>query len=374
MDTLAQGEEASLSLDLNEPGQVAENAVTRFSVDYGDIAESYSVRTGVEDVEDELDVRYAASGQVSATQVGAPLMSCDLEDNGCGNAMGFAASSTNGQYNNNHWSMVALNEQDGDTRNSAATYLELPDGADVLYASLEWSANRGADDDFESDTAQARLKVPGNSTFDDLTAESTEFSTDGGGQRQYYQSRIDITDLVSEYGSGEWVLADIALSDGRHDPDPSYYGGFGITVIYSHADLPDSRVALFDGSQWVRTGSHTDFTFVTDERADVTVGWVTWEGDRAINGDHVDINDDNLVPQRWNPGGNWPHSAAPSNGESDNAADATAFGSKYANSLGVDAKHFRSMSVEAGTHVLTALTDVDQYLISSMTVTIRYDE
>lgn len=377
LDQLGSGDEASLLLDLDITGDVADDAVTTFSVNYGEVAENYSVRTGIEEEDDELNVRYAASGSVAAIQVGAPLMSCGLEDSQCRNAMSFSANSTSSQYNNNYWNMVPLNEYEGDgTSNSAATYLALPEGSEVLYASLEWSANRDNDhDEFDAEPAAARLLVPGGGDFIDITADSTRYSFDDGEVREYYQSRVDITDLVQEHGGGggEWMLADIALTDGNDAADPSYYGGFGITVIYEHTDLPDSRVALFDGSRWVRTGDTTEFAFVTDDPAEVTVGWIAWEADRGIGGDRVDINGDELKPQRSNPGGNWPDTfAEPSNGAPDNAADATAFGSKYANSLGVDAKPFGKKSVDEGTHTLTALTDGDQYLISAVTVTIAY--
>ncbi|PKQ26802.1 MAG: hypothetical protein CVT64_03700 [Actinobacteria bacterium HGW-Actinobacteria-4] len=363
----------SLGLDVTTQGALADDAVTHFSVTYGDITESYSVRTGLQDVQEELDLRYAASGQVAATQVGAPLMSCDLALGDCRNVMAFAGSATQNLYNNNYWSMIPLNEAGGEA-NSATTNLTLPAGAQVLYASLEWSANAGATDVFDGPLTTARIKAPGQSSYIDIAADGpAALSTDGGGSRQYYQSQVDITDLVQQFGAGQWSVADIALSATRQDPDPSYYGGFAITVIYSHASLPDSRVALFDGTDWVKTGDSTSFTFVTDAAADVTVGWVAWEGDRGLAGDRVDINGDNVVPLRWNPGGNWPQASTPT-GDSGNAADSTAFGSKYANSLGVDAKPFRTVTLAAGTHVLTAGTSTDQYLIGALTVTIAYND
>jgi RNA polymerase sigma factor (sigma-70 family) len=375
LSDLAAGASATLDLDLVvvTDGDLADDAMTHFAVTHGDAITSYSVRTGLKSAQADLDLRYAASGQVAATQVGAPLMSCDLSQVACTNAMSFAGSASQNTYNNNHWSMIPLNEAGGDS-NSSTTNLVLPEGATVLYASLEWSANAGSGDTFDRPLTEARIKAPGESDYVDVVADGpAAVSTDGGGTRQYYQSQVDITELVQQYGAGQWSVADIALSSTRLDPDPSYYGGFALTVIYSHADLPDSRVALFDGTDWVQTGDSTDFAFATNDSADVTVGWVAWEGDRGILGDRVDINDDNLVPMRWNPGGNWPLAATPT-GDSGNAADSSAYGSKYANSLGVDAKSFRTMTLGAGTHVLTAGTSTDQYLIGALTVTIAYND
>ena len=53
-----------------------------------------------------------------------------------------------------------------------------------------------------------------------------------------------------------------------------------------------------------------------------------------------------------------------------NAADSTAFGGKYGNTLGVDAKLFRPAKVTEGVHTVTARTGGDNFLLSTLTVTI----
>jgi hypothetical protein len=178
-----------------------------------------------------------------------------------------------------------------------------------------------------------------------------------------------VTDLVAEYGAGDWSLADVALSATRKDGDKTYYAGFAITVVYSHPDLPDSRVALFDGSEWVHSTMSPDFTFLTTSAADVSIGWVSWEADRGLSGDYAFIDDDDnrLTPMRWN-------GTQSSTGDSGNAADATAFGSRYANTLGTDAKPFVTKSLNAGVHELTIKSNGDNYLVSTVTVTIAYGD
>ena len=366
--TLATGADATLALDLevttSEP--LAEDALTTFTVTSGGATSTYSVRTGVVDTETELPVQFWASGNVAATQVGAPLMSCDLTVADCASAMAFNGNALNAQYSNNYWDMVALNDAAG-ARNSATTQLDIPAGATILYASLEWSSVRGADDEWDAALNTARIIVPGATEFADVEADDVTLSSDAEGDREYYQARLDITDLVAAHGAGGWTLGDIALSATRNDPVPTYYGGFAITVVYEHESLPDSRVALFDGSEWIDTSGSADFTFVTDDAADVTVGMVAWEGDRGIGGDSMALNGIALKPLHWN-------GSSSSTGDSGNSADSTAFGSRFANTLGVDAKPFKSESVAAGTHTLTASTASDQYLVGSLTVTLGYDD
>ncbi|HSN42478.1 MAG TPA: hypothetical protein VLR88_00305, partial [Propionibacteriaceae bacterium] len=278
----------------------------------------------------------------------------------------FVGTSTDGKYNNNNWVMSAINEAGG-VRNSATTTLQLPAGATVKYALLEWSANRSdgtdrdAADTLDGAMGSARLRVPGATNYADVTADSVKtLSKDG---REYYRSRLDITNLAKAAGSGQWSLADIALPSTKTDSDKTYYGGFAITVIYEDPTLTNSRVAIFDGAQWVTSSGGADVQFATTSNANVTVGWTAWEGDRALTGDSLDIDTNKFTPLRWN-------GTIPSDGDLTNAADSTAFGGKYANTLGVDAKLFKPQAVTGGVHTVTVSTNGDNFLLSTLTVTI----
>ena len=280
--------------------------------------------------------------------------------------MGFPGNSTDRKYNNNGQKMVALNEAGG-ARNSASTTLQLPEGAKVKYALLEWSANRsdGTDADpadaLDGDMASARLKAPGAADYVPVTADSVKtLSKDG---REYYRSRLDVTSLVAAAGSGEWSLADIALPETSLDTNKTYYGGFALTVVYEDPTLTNSRVAIFDGAQWVTSSESADVQFATSSNANVTVGWTAWEGDRALTGDSLDIDGSKFTPIRWD-------GASKSDGQPTNAADSTAFGGQYANTLGVDAKLFKPREVGEGVHKVTVGSSGDNFLLSTLTVTI----
>ncbi|NTV38756.1 MAG: hypothetical protein HGA51_02190, partial [Demequinaceae bacterium] len=360
LQTLAFGADTHLDLDLTITGALAADARTSFTVVSGDQNLSYTVLTGVETNEEEAEVVYATEGQVAATHVGATLMGCDVLQPGCATVMGNAASSTSGATNNNGWAMRALNEAGG-VRNSAATTLTLPEGATVKYATLEWAANRYSADAFDGALTSARLRAPGGE-YVDVTADSVTQSTDPAG-RIYYQARLDVTDLVKAKGSGSWALADVALSSTRKDTDPTYEGGFAITVVYEDPSLTDSRVAIFDGAQWVSGDQRADFTFATDADANVAIGWTSFEGDRGLVGDEIKVDNTAFTPIRWN-------GLTTSVGQKTNAADSTAFGGAHANTLGIDAKMFSPEPIAAGIHAITVSTSGDNFLLSTLTVTI----
>jgi len=365
LPTLPAGGQTSFDVPVDIEGAVADGAVTNFVVTAGDQTIEYSVLTGVDVNDEDVEVIFTGEGQLAAAHVGATLMGCDLTQATCRNVMNSNASTTNSQYNNNGWVMLPLNEAGGEF-NSASTTLTLPEGSVVTYASLEWAANRHKNDAFSGALDSARLRGPGESEYTPITADSVSQTTDPGG-RIYYQARKDVTDIVRSLGAGEWSLADVALAATAKDPDRTYFGGFALTVVYGNPALNDSRVAIFDGAHWVSAAHKADFTFATTAPAKVTLGWTAWEGDRALVGDRIDIDGDTFAPMRWN-------GTSSTVGDSGNAADSTAFGGAYANTLGIDAKLFRPGNVPAGVHKVTVGTDGDNFLLSTLTVTIDYPD
>ncbi|WP_084074279.1 sigma-70 family RNA polymerase sigma factor [Demequina sp. NBRC 110052] len=365
LTTIAAGESAELDLDLELLApQLAQDAVTTFTVSSGGVESSYAVRTGISANDENLAAAFYATGNVAAVQVGTSLLGCTDGDNVCAQAMAFNGNAAQAKYNNNAHALVPLNTADGDVV-SGTTTLSLPEGAQVAYASLEWAANHGTEDaSFTGDTSAARLRVPGATEYLDITADAVTDSLDPEG-RVYYQARADVTDLVAAAGAGEYSLADIALAASMDDDesDRNYLAGFTLTVVYSDEALPEARVAVYQGSEWVHAGTTPDLSFYTPQSSDVTVGLTAWDGDRGFLNDRVDIDGDTLMPYHWN-------GSSTSNGDSGNFGDSTAMGSIFANNMGVDAKHFRDKTVTEGVHTLTARTGADYLLLSSVTLTV----
>ncbi|WP_084622284.1 sigma-70 family RNA polymerase sigma factor [Demequina oxidasica] len=400
LDALAAGAgtELDLPLDLNG-ASIGDHAKTAFTVTAGDLTVSYEVDTGIEDNDSELDPGYTNSGGQDFVQVGAPLMGCDVSKADCLQKMTFAGDTTQGSFNNNGQKMVPLNDAQGAV-SSSTTHLVLPEGAVVKKAILEWSANRSvekwcltankancipasaitesqkqnrthyqadqwttaAGDTTASLSDSARFRVP-NGNYANVSADT--ITSQVLDSREYYVARKDVTSLVSSAGTGEYALADIALPATSYDPDYTYYGGYALTVVYESADLAPSRVAIFDGAHWVSSSTNAEIRFSTAGAATAHVGWVAWEGDRASTGDKLTLDGTAMRPIKWD------GTRAIETGDRQNAADSTATGSRYANSLGVDVKPFEDQSLSgAGQHTLSVSTSGDNFLISTVAVRI----
>lgn len=379
IDAVAAQTQASLNLDLQVTVGASESlspdAVTSFVVKSGDDEVSYSVRTGLVAADENFEDVFTGSGRLATLHFGAPLMGCKggnaTEQDTCRGIMNFAGNGSESRYNNNNWAMQPINDAGGE-RNSATTKVTIPAGAVVKYAAVEWAANYApVDGGFDGPEESARIRVPG-ADYVDLTADSVTITTDVS-NRTYYQSRADITELVAAAGSGDYSLADVAQSITINQvSDRNYLSGFAITIVYEHPSLPESHVTFFDGSDWVSSTVHPDFQFHTDTGANVTLGFVAWDGDRGTVGDRVELGPITGGGQTLQPVG-WNGTTITGAGDSGNAASSTAIGSKYANTLGTDAKLFAPVHVSAGLHVLRFTGNGDNYLLGTFTVTITPD-
>ena len=128
-----------------------------------------------------------------------------------------------------------------------------------------------------------------------------------------------------------------------------------------YADPAGGNVTVFDGGAWVATNQSTTFAFAAAENLNAQFGVVAWEGDRggSGSGDTLKLNTtDPLIPLK----------SDGSPGFATDAFDSTAYGSVFKNSLGTDAKAFRSAPLQPGINRLTASTAGDQYLIGVVTL------
>jgi RNA polymerase sigma factor (sigma-70 family) len=362
---LAAGTSTTLALNLTSVDDIelGDDAWTTFSASAEGVApQSYKVLTAVAANDEDLKGDYAKTGHLDVTQVGGTVMGCDPKKSACAGIMKYAGTGVGkdvpSSLNNNDNTMVALNPAGGDA-NSGTTKLVIPAGAKVKYALLEWSANSHQRDSWTRGIGTARLKALDGS-FVTVTADKTATHTVNG--TYYYQARANVTAAVAAAGSGEYSVADIALAAGGDKTN--LYGGFSLTVVYELQSLPVSSVAVFTGSQWVTGNQFADFAFNAASASSARVGWTAWDADRGFTGDRMSLDSKDLTPNGWDGSAVVPHS-------SQNAADATAFGSPFANTLGIDAKDFAVVTgITPGKHTLKAWTNNDTYLIGSLTVTL----
>ena len=289
-----------------------------------------------------LAARGIWTGAYAVTEIGAPVLTCDPS---ASDDCATARNNLGGSAINNSMEMIPLD-------NSSAT---LKASGDIVFAGLYWSGNKHADDTWTGPLTEVQVTAPGSKG----TAVGTVVSevTDSG-NRTYYQSFADVTSIVTRQGN---VSVDgVAVAATRNDPTPSYYGGWALVVVYADPDA-DREVAVYDGGAWISTNSSMSFAFATEGDATTRVGVVGWEGDRGVNGKDQLMLDGTtaLTPVR----------ADGSAGSANDAFTSTAWGFRWNNTFGVDAKAFGEVELSEGVHSLTASTGSDQYLIGAVTVT-----
>ncbi|WP_082095984.1 sigma-70 family RNA polymerase sigma factor [Demequina flava] len=361
---LGGGGMAELGLNIDVVADsLADDAVTNFEVNAGDLHDSYALPTTLQTTDDDLTDGYEDQGGLAVAQFGAPLLGCDASESRCGDIMGSGLnpdSVLNTPTDNNAVSMVALVEEDGQ-RNGGTTQVSLPDGAVVTHALLEWSANRSArffgSDEWDGEPSSASLRVPGT---DFASVTDVDLETFSEGNREYYLARADITELVKSAGAGAYSLQDIATAASRNDWDPTYYGGFTLTVVYEDPAVDEgTSVKLLHGPHWVSSNAPATRVFATENDATVTLSWTAFETDLANRGDSAQVNGTKVAPMRGDTVGN-----------ANNAGDSFANGSAFANSLGTDAKPFAPVQVGPGQHNITVSTNGDNFFVGTFAVTV----
>ncbi|GEK20498.1 sigma-70 family RNA polymerase sigma factor [Cellulomonas xylanilytica] len=314
-----------------------------------------------------LDVRDSFTG-ADVTEIGAPLLTCPRTVTTCASAI------EKGDRDNNSFAMVPLDEASpaptgprSSVPVSSTANLVVPDGREILFAGLYWSANAGPRDTWSGPLTSARLRGPGGS-FTEVTGDVVSEPTDNA-NRRYYQSFADVTDLVSDGGSGGWSVADIAVSATATDAERTYYAGWSLVVVFSDP-ASDASVTVYDGGQWIGSAAlPVAFEFAADAGTTARIGVVAWEGDRTGTGDSLFLGDTCLgTPDAPVQRALVPTRRGGYDGSASNAFDSTATGWRATNSLGTDAKAFRPVRLACDVSSLTAVTAGDQFLIGAITL------
>ncbi|WP_129339310.1 DUF11 domain-containing protein [Cellulomonas endophytica] len=312
---------------------------------------------------DALAVRFHAAGGWGAVSAGAPLLGCDPDDAACLAVV--PADASGRRAANDDVAMTPLDEQ-GLGSSSSSAVVALPEGREIAFAGLYWSASLGPDDRWSGDRARARVLAPGGGwTTVKARTGDVRTASDASGRR-YYQSFADVTGLVREAGGGTWAVGDVALPAGADGPTPSSYGGWALVVVVAEPGAGTS-VTVADGATWVGGDAAVPLVALagpagSSARFDV----VAWEGDAPTGGDLVALDAGPALAPRGGPA-----PAAPLADGAVNTFDSVATGWAGANSLGVDVKPFDVPSLSGGVQTLGAATTGDQFLVGVVAVTAR---
>lgn len=167
--------------------------------------------------------------------------------------------------------------KDGESVSGAA--LDLPGGAEVLWAGLYWA---GVHDDLPE---QVALAGPDGS-WNELSADAVTDTRPGE------QAYADVTDLVR--GSGEyWAAVDnhaLPSSECGHWPVhggahclDAHWAGWSLSVVYAEPGAEPREVAVYDGA------SSADTAIEVRGGGEVTAAYTLWGGSAYSAGDDLTV-------------------------------------------------------------------------------------
>ncbi|MFI5729684.1 hypothetical protein ACIA49_06135 [Kribbella sp. NPDC051587] len=278
---------------------------------------------------------------------GNALETCDTSAPTCKAAL----AGGNTGASNNEWAMRLLDaDSDAATSSSSAATVSVPDGAKVLYAGLFWGASRAAGTGgtaSSGDGKTIKLKVPGGTSYQTLTAGRTDYLSVS---TQDYSSYLDVTDVVQKAGGGEYWGADVAAGTGN-----DRYAGWSLVIAYEDSSEPLRDLTVFNGYARVTTGdviktSISGFLAPPSGAVNARFGSVTYEGDAGISGDYFAVNGTRLADVQ-NPSANFFGSRVTDGGK--NLKDRTP---SAVNNLGLDAKVVDGAGILANSATSAELT------------------
>jgi len=235
-------------------------------------------------------------------------------------------ANTRNALNNNSYSMEYLNAGSGDTaaptnwpgaaQNASGQVLDLPPGAEVLWAGLYWGAslhnntsslNQGGVNGNETNMWKMSLKTP-DGQYQTIEADK-QFGplTDSFWA---YQGMADVTDMVKASGNGTYWGANVESAQGPAGvAGTGNYAGWSLVVVYTAPGEPMRNLTVFDGLVKVSDGHPQTITvdgFTAPDygprQTDLTM--VAYEGDLAQGGDQAILNDTQLA-SAVSPGNNF---------------------------------------------------------------------
>lgn len=289
-----------------------------------------------------LSQRFSANAPGDVEIIGNTLLTCSTAYNAnCANARDGAAGVTPvGDYNNNAHMMGRINVDAGNTFTSSGATLDLPPGAQVLWAGIYFSADTSAGGGAGAAAAPTpanvtsfRLNAPGSHAGDDAAGYQSLVATvnSSTAQSSRYLGVRDITAEVQAGGDGEYIVADVQTATGT-----DRHAGWAIAIAYRDPTQPLRNLTVYDGWRTVTMTSGaismnaSGFVTPYAGAVDTTAGAVTFEGDLGSTGDYLELAGTRLS-DALNPSTNFYNSTIERNG-----TRTTSKRPDYANQFGFD--------------------------------------
>lgn len=172
-----------------------------------------------------------------------------LEDQGGGTAG--CAARTDDKDDDKIDVVYADIDSDSTTKNSTSAKLELPDGAEVIWAGLYW---QGFSDEARAQTGRVKLKTPAMSDYTTITSDPQKLNSQINRDAFYhsYQGAMEITEYVRNGGNGNYVIADVETLAGKRNSTfgDGKHGAWAIAVVYKKGNSTSQdfkQITIYDG-------------------------------------------------------------------------------------------------------------------------------
>lgn len=207
-------------------------------------------------------------------------------------------------------------DSDGTTFSSSSAEIQLPPHEDgsatdcyrVVYAGLYWAATLQSGD--RSDINQVKFKLPGSSTYIDVTGEiiydaiaSPIVAASGEPGNTPYACYAEVTNLLNGLTDieGNYTVANVTSSEGFNF-STGLSAGWTLILIYEDPELWTKSFTIFDGFSHIFNG-HQETINVTGFRTppagniDLQFAYGALDGDRTKRATKLEINGKEVTTQ-----------------------------------------------------------------------------
>lgn len=219
---------------------------------------------------------------------------------------------TNNTTNNNATMVYVDVDDDASTVNSSMAQLKFsqeqganPECTHIVYAGLYWTGKKNSNN---TSSDGMDYTVPGNGktlhknvvefkhqngTYQTITANTSDINYPSGDSYNIYVAYAEVTDIVQEYGEGNYYVADVCCAAGDGGMT-GFSGGWGLVVIYENSMMKWRDITVFDGYTYVDGSNHPTiniegFKTVQVGHVNMKLGVMASEGDYNIAGDYAQI-------------------------------------------------------------------------------------
>jgi uncharacterized repeat protein (TIGR01451 family) len=253
-------------------------------------------------------IRYEGAFRGDLILIGNNLLACvpgslsDVHSTPCEVAQ---SSLDNGRgIDNNVFDMRHVDiDGDATTFNSSRAVLNLPAGAQVVFAGLYWGAFSDINNVSPNPArASVKLRAPGSAGYTSLIASQVD-DIYISGQGNAYQGFADVTTQVKAAGPGAYTIADVLAVEGTNR-----YAGWAMVVAYSLQSESLRNLVVYDGFKFdpeFKPISIPLSGFLTPATGpvSVTLGVYGSDGDRGNPGDQLLLNS-TVISDAINPANN----------------------------------------------------------------------